>query len=126
MSKSKRRLTNAELEILSVLWQHGPSTVRQVHTVLGKQTGYTTVLKLLQIMVAKDLVKRDETHRTHVYQSKASAEQTQKQLVKDLLHRAFGGSVKTLLLHVLAAKRATPAELTEIRKVLDSYEPDRA
>ena len=119
MAKSKSRPTDGELQILSVLWQQGPSTVRAVHETLGKQTGYTTVLKLLQIMIEKGLVRRDKTQRTHVYQSKASAEHTQRQLVKDLMQRAFVGSGKSLILQALAVKRPTPEEIADIRKALD-------
>jgi predicted transcriptional regulator len=88
------RPTDAELAILRVLWERGPSTVRQVHEVLSRERpgGYTTALKLLQIMTEKGLVRRDETDRTHVYHPRLSEEQTQRQLVRDLLERAFGGS----------------------------------
>jgi BlaI family transcriptional regulator, penicillinase repressor len=116
------RPTDAELAILRVLWQLGPSTVRQVHEVLSRErpTAYTTALKLLQIMIEKGLVRRDETDRTHVYQARLSEEQTQRQLVRDLLERAFGGSASKLVMQALNAKRATPEELVEIRKLIDS------
>lgn len=117
------RPTDAELAILRVLWERGPSTVRQVHEALGtreRQTAYTTALKLLQIMTEKGLVRRDETDRTHVYQARLSEEQTQRQLVRDLLERAFGGSSSKLVLQALNAKRASPEELAEIRKLIES------
>src|ERR687883_1539115 len=101
------RPTDAELSILRVLWDRGPSTVRQVHDVLGRErpTAYTTALKLLQIMAEKGLVERDERDRTHVYRARLSEEQTQRQLVRDLLDRAFGGSATTLVVHALAPRR---------------------
>ena len=115
------RPTDAELAILRVLWERGPSTVRQVHDVLGRErpTAYTTALKLLQIMIEKGLVRRDETERTHVYSARLSEEQTQRQLVRDLLDRAFGGSASKLVMQALAARRATPEELGEIRKLIE-------
>jgi BlaI family transcriptional regulator, penicillinase repressor len=125
MSKSMTpRPTDAELAILRVLWNRGPSTVRQVHDVLGRErpTAYTTALKLLQIMTEKGLVRRDETDRTHIYQARLTEEQTQRQLVRDLLERAFGGSASKLVMQVLAAKRASAEELGEIRKLIDSRE----
>lgn len=121
------RPTDAELAILRVLWERGPSTVRQVHEVLGRErpTAYTTALKLLQIMTEKGLVRRDETDRTHVYQARWSEEQTQRQLVRDLLERAFGGSASKLVMQALAAKRASAEELGEIRKLIDGRHTDR-
>ena len=115
------RPTDAELAILRVLWERGPSTVRQVHDVLGRERPavYTTALKLLQIMTEKGLVRRDETERTHVYHARLSEEQTQRQLVRDLLDRAFGGSASKLVMQALAARRATPEELGEIRKLIE-------
>lgn len=115
------RPTDAELAILRVLWQRGPSTVRQVHDVLGQDrpTAYTTALKLLQIMAEKGLVSRDERERTHVYHTRVSEDQTQRQLVRDLLDRAFGGSSSKLVMQALAARRASAEELTEIRRLLD-------
>ena len=121
------RPTDAELAILRVLWERGPSTVRQVHDVLGRDrpTAYTTALKLLQIMTDKGLVRRDETDRTHVYQARWSEEQTQRQLVRDLLERAFGGSASKLVMQALAAKRASAEELGEIRKLIDGRQAER-
>lgn len=117
------RPTDAELAILRVLWERGPSTVRQVHEILVMRVGptaYTTALKLLQIMTEKGLVRRDETDRSHVYTSRLTEEQTQRQLVRDLLERAFGGSSSKLVMQALNAKRATPEELGEIRKLIES------
>src|SRR5688572_14830447 len=119
------RPTDAELAILRVLWQLGPSTVRQVHEVLisrDRPTAYTTALKLLQIMTEKGLVRRDETDRTHIYSTRLTEEQTQRQLVRDLLERAFGGSSTKLVMQALAAKRASSEELSEIRKLIDERE----
>ena len=116
------RPTDAELAILRVLWERGPSTVRQVHEVLSRErpAAYTTSLKLLQIMTEKGLVRRDDTDRTHVYHPRLSEEQTQRQLVRDLLERAFGGSSSKLVMQALNAKRATPEELGEIRKLIEA------
>jgi len=115
------RPTDAELALLRVLWNRGPSTVRQVHEVVSAErpTGYTTVLKLLQIMTEKGLVERDERARTHVYRAALSANETRRQLVGDLVDRAFGGSAAALVMQALAARRATPEELAEIRRLLD-------
>jgi predicted transcriptional regulator len=120
--------TPAELSILRVLWRRGPSTVREVQEDLNRDrpqdspTGYTTVLKLMQIMTDKGLVRRDESQRTHVYEAKASEEHTQRRLVKDLLDRAFGGSARKLVLQALSAKKASPQEIAEIRSLLDELE----
>ncbi len=118
------RPTEAELAILRVLWDRGPSTVREVTEALqdARGTGYTTALKLLQIMTEKGLVQRDETSRAHAYEAVASAETTQRQLVSDLLDRAFGGSARQLVLQALSAKRASRDELAEIRSLLDEFE----
>ena len=120
MSKTPRP-TDAELAILRVLWQLGPSTVRQVHDVLTRErpTAYTTALKLLQIMIEKGLVRRDETDRTHVYHPRLTEEQTQRQLIRDLVDRASGGSSSKLVLQALASKRASSDELAEIRRMLE-------
>ena len=125
MPKRKRpKPTEAELAILRVLWDRGPSTVREVTEALHKErgTGYTTALKLLQIMTEKGLVQRDESSRAHAYEAVASAETTQRQLVSDLLDRAFGGSARQLVLQALSAKRASRGELAEIRRLLDEFE----
>lgn len=118
------RPTDAELEILAVLWQRGASTVREVHKVISarKPTGYTTILKLLQIMIEKKLVRRDEKERAHVYEARLKQEQTQRQLVRDLLERAFSGSAMNLVMHALNSKKASAKELSEIRQLLDKLE----
>jgi BlaI family transcriptional regulator, penicillinase repressor len=115
------RPTDGELAILRVLWTRGPSTVRQVHEALNEQrpTGYTTALKLLQIMAEKGLVARDETDRTHVYSTRLTEDETQRQLVDDLLGRAFGGSAMKLVVQALSGAKATPEELNQIRRLLD-------
>ena len=127
MSRPQPRPTDAELAILRVLWERGASTVRQVHEALAntRETGYTTTLKLMQIMADKGLVKRDETARTHVYSASAGEEQTQRQLVQDLVDRAFGGSAAQLVLRALSADGTTDAELKDIRKLIDDYREKR-
>jgi predicted transcriptional regulator len=114
--------TNSELAILRVLWGRGPSTVRQVQDGLehGSEVGYTTILKLLQIMIEKGLVQRDETQRSHVYAARVSESMTQRHLVSDLLDRAFGGSALGLVQQALAVKRVSPQEREQIRKLLDA------
>lgn len=116
------RPTDAELAILRILWERGASTVRQVHDALSRERrgAYTTALKMLQIMTEKGLVRRDDSERTHIYQSKLTEEQTQRQLVRDLVDRAFGGSASKLVLQALSGKRATQEELGEIRKLLET------
>lgn len=116
--------TESELAILRVLWQRGPSTVKEVQKVLQvtRRTGYTTVLKFMQIMVEKGLVSRDESTFAHVYRARIPREQTQRTLVADLLERAFEGSTSRLVIQALAAKKATPEELAEIRKILKNHE----
>ena len=118
------RPTDAELEILKVLWRRGPCTVREVFDSLSesKQTGYTTVLKLMQIMAEKGLVRRDESERAHRYEAALAEEETQRQLVGDLLRRAFDGSAKRLVVQALSAERASADELEEIRRLLDRLE----
>lgn len=122
MPSRPARPTDAELEILRVLWQNGSSTVREVQAALDRDSGYTTVLKLLQIMTEKGLVARDERHRAHVYEPRIPREQTQRQLVGDLLERAFGGSAERLVMQALSSKKASPEELARIRKLLDELE----
>ena len=119
------RPTDGELAILRVLWARGPSTVRQVHDVLSRDrpAAYTTTLKLLQIMTEKGLVRRDDADRSHVFQARMTEAQTQRQLVRDLLDRAFGGSASKLVMQALAARRSTPEELVEIRRLLDDRQP---
>jgi predicted transcriptional regulator len=114
--------TEAELAILRVLWRRGPSTVREVWEQLEQRTGYTTVLKLMQIMAGKKLVKRDEAARSHVYEAAASEDQTQRQVVGLLLERVFGGSAHKLVMQALSSKKASREELAEIRKLLDEIE----
>ena len=118
------RPTPAELEILRLLWENGPSTVREIQERMEQQrpTGYTTALKLLQIMTDKRLVRRDETARAHVYAARAPEDQTQRQLVRDLLDRAFGGSATKLVMHALSARKASREELARIREMLDRLE----
>jgi BlaI family transcriptional regulator, penicillinase repressor len=121
MARVRPRPTDAELEILRVLWQLGPGTVRQVHEALAdtRETGYTTTLKLMQIMADKGLVTRDESARTHIYAATVTQVHTQRQLVKDLVDRAFGGSAKALVLRALSDDGTTADELREIRKLID-------
>jgi predicted transcriptional regulator len=123
--KDRRQPTPSELEILQVLWSRGPSTVREVAEATAREDSYTTVLKLLQIMAGKGLVDRDESARTHVYEAASSRDQTQKQIVTDLLDRVFEGSAATLVLQALAAGTATPDEIAEIRKLLTTHRGGR-
>ena len=124
MTDTSRLPTDAELEILAVLWERGPSTVRDVQDALNtrKAIGYTTALKLLQIMFEKGLVTRDDSARTHVYVAALEREPTQSALVQDLVARAFGGSASALVLGALSGKSATREELAEIRRMLDELE----
>ena len=119
--------TDAELAILRILWERGPCTVRQVYEQLARdrQTAYTTALKLLQIMTEKGLVERDERERTHVYTPRLSQDQTQRQLVRDLLDRAFGGSASKLVMQALATKRASADELRDIRKAIEDVKAEQ-
>jgi len=123
MPKVLPRPTDAELAILRVLWESGPSTVRQVHNALSesRETGYTTTLKLMQIMTEKGLVTRDESIRTHVYSARVSRDITQRQLVSDLMDRAFGGSAAALVLQALSAHPTSNEELAEITKLIEDY-----
>ena len=125
MPQNLPRPTNAELGILSVIWMLGPSTVRSIHEEMMKhqpKLGYTTVLKLLQIMTEKGLVERDESQRAHVYSPRESEESTQQQLVSDLATRAFGGSATELVMQALSGRKASATELAEIRQMLDALE----
>jgi predicted transcriptional regulator len=124
MSNRPPRPTDGELEILTVLWSRGPSTVRQVHEVLDrrKPAQYSTVLKFMQIMAEKGLVRRDEKQRAHIYEAAEPRERTQQQLAGDLLQRAFGGSARNLLMGALSARKTSKRELVELRKLLDDYE----
>ena len=116
--------TVSELEILRILWARGPSTVREVHQELQerKSLGYTTVLKLLQIMTAKGTVRRNEEQRAHVYQACQPATETKRQLVGDVLQRVFEGSASELMIHALEGRRTSQKELDELRRLLDEYE----
>jgi BlaI family transcriptional regulator, penicillinase repressor len=116
------RPTDAELAILRILWERGRCTVRQVHDALSRErpAAYTTALKMLQIMTEKGLVRRDDTDRTHIYEPRLTEEQTQRQLVRDLVDRAFGGSASKLVLQALSTRRATAEELGEIRKLIET------
>lgn len=124
MQESTPKPTVMELAILRVLWARGPATVRDVHQVLDaeKPTGYTTVLKLLQIMTAKGMVTRNEEARAHVYEARLPAENTKRQLVTDLVQRAFSGSASELMMHALSGKKTSRAEIDEIRRMLDEHE----
>jgi BlaI family penicillinase repressor len=124
MASKQRRPTEGELGILQVLWEGGPRSVRDIQRVLNevKPTGYTTVLKLLQIMTDKGLVERDESQRPQIYRARYSQQQTQRQLLRDLLQRAFGGSVKALVLQAMASKRSSKEELEAIESLLDRFE----
>jgi predicted transcriptional regulator len=123
MEKALPKPTDAELEILTVLWSIGPATVRDVHNVITARRAaqYSTVLKFMQIMAEKGLVRRDETERAHVYKATKPSEWTRKQLAGDLLERAFSGSAKALLIGALSARKASKEELAEMRKLLDDY-----
>ena len=114
----RRKPTDAELAILGVLWTQGPSTVREITATLGPDRGYTTVLKFLQIMIDKRLVRRNESKQAHVYRAAVSRTHTQRQLVSDLLARAFDGSASQLVMQALAASKASPEELAEIEALL--------
>jgi BlaI family transcriptional regulator, penicillinase repressor len=116
--------TASELEILQVLWERGPSTVRQVHEVLsGKRPiGYTSVLKLMQIMTAKGTVRRNEQQRAHIYEAVQPAEKTKRQLALDVLQRVFDGSASDMMMHALAGRKASKQEIEEMRRLLGEYE----
>jgi BlaI family transcriptional regulator, penicillinase repressor len=124
MTSKQPKPTVAELEILQVLWEAGPSSVREIQRLMNevKPTGYTTVLKLLQIMTEKGLVNRDEKQRPQIYRARHPREHTQRQLLHDLAQRAFGGSVKALVLQALAGRRSSRKELEEMEKLLDRME----
>ena len=124
MSK-RRKPTDAELAILCVLWTRGPSTVREITATMGRERGYTTILKFLQIMIDKQLVRRNESKQAHVYRAAVSENQTQRQLVRDLLARAFDGSASRLVMQALAASKASPEELAEIEALLKKEQGGR-
>ena len=127
MARFTPRPTDAELAILRVLWERGPSTVRQVHDALAeaRETGYTTSLKLMQIMAEKGLVTRDESSRTHVYSAKLTRSETQRQLISDLVDRAFGGSAAALVMQALSSRAASPDEIAEIRRLISEFTQER-
>ena len=126
--------TDGELAVLSVLWERGPSTVREVRDMLAAKRpgrgagsrsgapGYTSVLKIMQIMTDKGLLRRDEAERSHVYRAAAPRERTQRQIVGQLLDRVFGGSARAMVMHALSVKPATPEELADIRRLIDEFE----
>ena len=126
MKRTLPKPTPGELEILRVLWSRGPSTVREVQEALGaEETGYTTALKLMQIMADKGLVARDETARAHVYAARVEEGDTQRQLVRELLDRAFGGSAAKLVMQALSGREASAEEIADIRQLLDQMETGR-
>ena len=117
--------SGAELAILTVLWRCGPSTVREVHEALAKDTGYTSTLKQMQVMQEKGLLRRTERYRSHVYEAAASKEEVQARIAGDMLHRVFEGSAKSLVLGALTAQRASTEDLNEIRRMIDEFEERR-
>jgi BlaI family penicillinase repressor len=117
--------TDAEIDILAVLWRLGPATVREVHEELGKDNGYTTTLKQMQLMTGKGLLVRSERFRSHVYESSVPKEQTQRQIAADLLKRAFDGSAASLVLGALSAQPASSGELADIRKMLETFAKEK-
>ena len=129
MRRPLPRPTDSEVAILRVLWTHGPSTVRRVHEELSEsrdfETGYTTTLKLMQIMVEKGLLTRDASSRTHVYAAAVPQDQTQRLLVADLVDRAFGGSAAALVMQALSARPVTPEQLEQIRQLIKEEEESR-
>jgi len=124
MKAGRMKPTASELEILRVLWSRGPSTVRDVHEALSeqKEMGYTTVLKLLQIMTTKGLVRRNEQQRAHVYEAYEPAEKTKRQFAVDVLQRVFEGSASEMMMHALAGRRGSKQEVEELRRLIDEYE----
>ncbi len=126
MKRIPLKPTASELEILHILWNRGPSTVREVLGSLNqtKSLGYTGVLKLLQIMTAKGTVRRDESNRAHVYEACRPADQTKRQFATDMLQRVFEGSASQLMMHALAGHRASPEEIEELHRILDAYKGD--
>ena len=124
MTPETRKPTVSELEILRILWARGPSTVREVHDALSKKKriGYTSVLKLMQIMTEKGSVRRNEDQRAHVYEANQPAEKTKRQLAGDVLQRVFDGSASQLMMHALAGHKGSKEEIEELRRLLDEYE----
>ena len=127
MAKQRNsRPTDRELTILRILWDNGPSTVREVNEAMNEDedTGYTTTLKLMQIMIDKGLLRRDDSKFKHIYKPALTEEKAQKQLVGDLLEKAFSGSAEKLVMRALSTKKVSAKELTGIRKMLDEIEGD--
>ena len=122
MSQQPPAPTNAELEILGVLWQNGPQTVKQVHEAISRDIGYTTILKLMQLMTEKGLLVRDESERSHVYAAAVPEKKVKRKLISDLVDRAFDGSSASLVQQLLSAKRTSQKELDEIRAILDELD----
>ena len=127
MRKRRVQPTKAELVILRVLWAEGPLSVRSVQTILdqSRPTGYTTVLKTMQIMADKGLVERDDTVRPQIYRARYSEDRTQKQLLTDLIQRVYGGSVKALVLHAVGTRKPSAEDLDTIEKLLDRFEEQK-
>ena len=123
----KQRPTESEIEILSVLWNAGPATVRDVHTELvkGREVGYTTLLKLMQIMTEKGLLVRDESNRSHVYRPKQRAEMMQRSIVRGVIDKVFSGATEQLVLQALSTKKATPEQIAQIREMLDQIQGEK-
>ena len=124
MARETQKPTVSELEILRILWARGPSTVREVHGALSKKKrmGYTSVLKLMQIMFDKGSVRRNADQRAHVYEANHAAEKTKRQLAGDVLQRVFDGSASQLMMHALAGRKGSKEEVEELRRLLDEYE----
>jgi BlaI family penicillinase repressor len=124
MTHATQKPTTSELEILQVLWTRGPSTVREVHEILSekREMGYTNVLKLMQIMTEKGLVRRNETQRAHVYEVCQPAEKTKRHLAADVMERIFDNSASELMMHALAGRRASKEEIAELRRLINEHE----
>ena len=123
MRSDPPRPTNAELEILTVLWSIGPATVREVYDAIQRRRAaqYSTTLKFMQIMADKGLLLRDDTQKAHIYEAAKTCEWTRRQLAGDLLERAFSGSAKALLVGALSAKKTTKKELAELVEYIEEY-----
>jgi BlaI family transcriptional regulator, penicillinase repressor len=120
------RPTKLELSILNVLWQNGPATVREIHAIVNdaKPTAINTILRMMQIMTEKNLVTRDDTVRPQIYRARYSQQQTQTHLVKDLIQRAFDGSVKEMVMRALSTRRPSPKTIKAMEKLLEEFEGD--
>ena len=124
--KPSSQPNDVEMAILRALWDSGPSTVREVHESLrGRDTGYTSTSKMMQVMYDKGLLRRDESRRPHVYRPADPEEHTQKQILRDLIHKVFGGSARKLVLRAVQSQKLPPGEVAEIRKLLDKLEGDK-